>query len=309
MGRRHTRVFSGEAGFDLVGIYDVHPDRALAAAVACGTLALDAEDDAIELAELVVIATPISAHAPSARRALEASCELFVEKPLCARAHEALALADLAASARRGLWVGHSERFNPVIRALRSIVPPEAVRSVAVRRLAPPSHKPVVHPAVLDLGVHDLDLVAFLTGARCELRRARPLAGARGEAALLDVVTASGALGRVHVDRTAAERRRTIVLHTDDEVFHGDLLAPRLVRTSLETGKSVEVTLDLTEPLVAQARALLDALVGAPSPCATASDGARAVLLAERASAAVTRGVEDFSEAEGSALRKRAAPC
>src|SRR5262245_27832277 len=129
MGRRHARVFRGEGRFDLVGIYDVHPERALAAALACGTRALTSEEDALERAELVVVATPISAHAVSARRALRAARELFVEKPLCARADEAVALAELAASTRRGLWVGHSERFNPVIRALRAHVPPGAIRS------------------------------------------------------------------------------------------------------------------------------------------------------------------------------------
>jgi predicted dehydrogenase len=280
MGRRHVRVLSGlRDRFDVVGAHDVGaeiewPD---------GVHALG-ETDAIARADVVVVATPIRAHAATVARALAAGKHVLVEKPLCARSVEAEALAAAAARGAARLFVGHSERFNPVVRALARLVRDEPVLAIDLQRVGPT--RPTDCGVLVNLAVHDFDLAAYLAGGEAVVHGAVGSAssGAGEDLAHVVLTTASGAVGHVYVDRTVSERRRSIALATRRWLYEGDLLAHRLLRTSRETAVRTEVPLPLEEPLVAQAVALADALDGAaPRELATGIDGARALALAERA--------------------------
>jgi UDP-N-acetylglucosamine 3-dehydrogenase len=281
MGRRHARVVSSlQDRFEVVGVYDEHVDRRSCPGIA--TLGTEAE--AIACSDVIVVATPNAAHAATATRALAAGRHVLVEKPLCALGAEARALEALARGSAR-LFVGHSERFNPVIRALGRLVRGERVAAIDLLRVGPT--RPTGCGVLVNLGVHDLDLAAYLGGGEMTLRGA---AGASvseepGEdLAHVLLTTAGGAAAHVYVDRTFPEKRRWITLTTACWIYEGDLLAHRLVRTARDTGVRTEVPLPLGEPLLLQAVALADALDGAPSrEIATAADGMRAVMLAERA--------------------------
>jgi predicted dehydrogenase len=279
MGLRHARVLSELSGrFALAGGYDMRRE----AAAPAGLVRLASEAEAIAACDVLVVATSISAHAATVARALAAGRHVLVEKPLCGTAAEAAALlgsAAPAASLSRGrLFVGHSERFNPVVRALARLVRAEPVVALDFQRIGP--SRPSDCGVLVNLGVHDLDLASYLGGGEVALR------GAVGDDDFADVLleTSGGAVGHLHVDRTAAQRRRSLTLTTPHWIYQGDLLAHRLVRTARDTGVSTDVPLPLEEPLVAQARALADALDGAtPREIATGVDGATAVRLAEQA--------------------------
>jgi predicted dehydrogenase len=214
------------------------------------------------------------------------------------RAAEAEALAVAASRGAARLFVGHSERFNPVVRVLAKLVRDEPVIGIDFQRVGPT--RPNDDGVLVNLGVHDLDLAAYLTGSQVAVHGAvgrAPPNGAGEDLAHVLITTASGALGHVYVDRTLHERRRAVVLATPRWVYEGDLLAHRLTRTSRETGVRTEVPLLLEEPLTAQAVALADALDGSPPrELATGVDGARAVALAERAASyCVERPAENLS--------------
>src|SRR5579871_5866936 len=134
MGRRHVRVFAGMPEYRLGGVYDTNRRVAGEVAASAGVPVFDGEAAAIEAAQLVVIASPIEAHAEAARRALEGGRHVLVEKPLCATATEAFALVRAAGRSSSALFVGHSERFNPVVRALGRLLAPRDVRALTVRR-------------------------------------------------------------------------------------------------------------------------------------------------------------------------------
>jgi UDP-N-acetylglucosamine 3-dehydrogenase len=274
MGSRHARVLAALPDrFELAGVYDVRRDLPSPPGVA----RLAGEAEAIAAADVVVYATPTGAHSAGVARALGAGRRVLVEKPLCATRAEADALV-ATAGGRERLFVGHSERFNPVVRALARLARGEAVVALDFVRVGPT--RPGDGSVLVNLGVHDLDLAAYLGGGAVRLR------GTVGCDDFADVLleTAGGAVGRVHVDRAVPYRRRAIVLKTDAWIYEGDLLAHRLVRTSRETGVRTEVPVPLEEPLAAQARALADALDGlAPREIATDADGAAAVALAEAA--------------------------
>jgi predicted dehydrogenase len=280
MGARHARVLSSlPERFELARVYDV--DRAApvpTSAVRCRSEADALSGDGARI-DLAIVATPILTHAPIVSRALAAGVHVFVEKPLCATSAEAKLLLE---AQRRGarLFVGHSERFNPVVRALAKLLRGERVLAIDLKRVGP--SRPSECGVLLNLGVHDFDLAAYLGGGPLELR------GAVGGADLAQVVfeTAEGAAGHLYVDRTTPERRRSILVTTSRWIYEGDLLAHRLVRTARVSGQRSDVPLPLEEPLLAQARVMADALDGVGSrELATGEDGAAAVALAEQAAA------------------------
>jgi predicted dehydrogenase len=287
MGQRHARVLRELAPrFETVGAYDLRGD----APTPLGLERLRSETEALACAEVVVVATPIETHAGIVARALAAGRHVFVEKPVCATAAEALAAS---AAARHGarLFVGHSERFNPVIRTLAKLVRDDEVLAIDLRRVGP--SRPCASGVLVNLGIHDLDLAAYLGGGHLILRGALGFgATARSgqDAAHVLFSTARGASGHLYVDRTAAEKHRAIELATSRWIYRGDLLAHRLVRTSRSGTTPADVPLPADEPLAAQALALADALDGGPGSdprreIALGADGVRALEAAERASA------------------------
>jgi len=285
MGSRHARVIAALSDrFDFVGAYDASPG----VAVPAGVPRLDGVGDAIERAEVVVIATPIESHGALVARALASGRHVLVEKPLCATSAEAYTLA---ASSRAGarLFVGHSERFNPVVRALARLVREDPIMTLDLERVGP--SRPSEWGVLMNAGVHDFDLAAYLGRAEVTVSGAvgaGPEGSPGSEIAHVLLSTSTGLVGHVYVDRTIPVRRRTIRLATARWIYDGDLLARRLARAARGGGPRTEVPVPLEEPLAAQATALADALDGgAVRELATGTDGARSVQLAEAASSAV----------------------
>jgi predicted dehydrogenase len=285
MGRRHARVLASLPDrFELVGVYDTRKEVPAPPGVA----AFGGEAEVIARAEAVIVATPIGAHAATVSRALAAGRHVLVEKPLCESGGQAEGLLAAAARSTARLFVGHSERFNPVVRALAKLVRGDRAVAIDLQRVGP--SRPSEHGVLVNLAVHDFDLAAYLGGGDAYLRGAAgaPAPRAAGDdVAHVLLATSCEAVAHVYVDRTVPEKRRRIVLATSRWIYEGDLLAHRLVRTSRDTGASSEVPLLLEEPLLGQAVALADALDGGPvREIATGADGARAVTLADRAAAA-----------------------
>ena len=299
MGQRHARVLrTMESRFELVGVYDPRVE----APTPSGTVRLASEAEALRRAEVVFVATPIESHGAIVGRGLAAGRHVLVEKPVCASAEEARAASAAARSGAR-LFVGHSERFNPVVRTLARLVKSESVLAIDLRRVGP--SKPCTSGVLVNLGVHDFDLAAYLSGGNLTLHGAVGFcAGASlaPDAAHVVFSTAGGAAGHIYVDRTAPARERAIELTTARWVYRGDLLAHRLVRTARAGAARADVPLPLEEPLAAQAAALAEALDGGtPREIALGDDGVRALDLAEGALAhcAASAGSENFANDAG----------
>jgi predicted dehydrogenase len=267
--------------FRIMGGFDVEGS---AIASSC-ELRLASEAEALAAADVVVIATPTETHKACAVRALTAGRSVLIEKPLCACAVDAALVADLSALGPARLFVGQSERFNPVVRVLARLLREDPPVAIDLRRVGP-AH-PAEIGALLNMGVHDFDLAAYLAGADVRVRSvvARSATGSTvEELAHVLFTTATGAAGHLYVDRTHVAKSRAVTLTTARWIYEGDLLAHRLWRTPRLAGERCEVPLPAEEPLLAQALALADVLDGRSSrELATAHDGARAVVLAEEA--------------------------
>ncbi|WP_394845690.1 Gfo/Idh/MocA family oxidoreductase [Pendulispora brunnea] len=267
MGRRHVRALLALPDrVTLAGIYD--PDPA-AASNAANIRVYASETEAIADADVVFVASPIAAHMSTVLRALRARRDVFVEKPIGATAEESAAMVEAAERSGRRLFVGHSERFNPVVRALRRVLDPARIRTISFCRVGAPRSR--ARDVLLNLGVHDLDLASYLTESRAHVR------AAFGREDNTDVLLSTGrGSARVRVSREG-ERERRVLVTTDDASYEGDLLRFRLTVDERE-----ELALDTEEPIIAQARAVFDALDGLPSDIAEGHHGAHAVRLAEK---------------------------
>ncbi|HWL89608.1 MAG TPA: Gfo/Idh/MocA family oxidoreductase [Polyangiaceae bacterium] len=281
MGQRHVRALRAwpERLVTLGGVYDADPS-----VIPSDLRAYTSEAEAIADADVLFVATPIQAHADTVLRALTAGCDVFVEKPIGATAEEASAMVEAAEKSGRRLFVGHSERFNPVVRALRRELMTASIRSLTFCRVGAPRSRS--RDVLLNLAVHDFDLASYLTDSRAFARAA----SGREDAADVLLSTERGCRARVHVAREG-ERERWLRVATDSAIYHGDLLRFRLTMRDRASQRERELELDTEEPLVAQTRAVFDALDGRPSEIATGYDGARAVRVAEKCLTLLTTSV------------------
>ena len=211
MGRRHVRVLRAlHTRFDFVGVFDTHAELELPG----GVHRFASEAEAIAHADVIVVSTPNAAHASVVSQALDAGRHVLVEKPLCASASEANTLAASATGAAR-LFVGHSERFNPVVRVLARLVRGDDPIAIDVRRVGP--SLATTSGVLLNLGVHDFDLAAYLTRAAVKLHGAVGRTRAPDETedeAHVVFSTSGGTVGHLHVDRAAPAKSRTSALGT-----------------------------------------------------------------------------------------------
>lgn len=173
MGRNHAKKYKSIPGAKLVGVVDADEDRREDAAEAHGCPAFaDVESLLRAGVDAVTIATPTVHHLAAAEPLLNAGVACLIEKPLAATVEEAQRLVDLSRRSGAVLMVGHIERFNPAVVALQraqasdiaaggqGIVP----RFIEVHRVSPMTFRSVDVSVVMDMMIHDLDVVLMLMG-------------------------------------------------------------------------------------------------------------------------------------------------
>ncbi|MBI3819140.1 MAG: Gfo/Idh/MocA family oxidoreductase [Planctomycetes bacterium] len=157
LGKIHARIYSEIPHAELVGVVDVRADKAKALAEIYKTNAYDKITDIPGGVDVVSVAATTSQHAEISIPLLRSGIAVLVEKPIAASLEEADAMLAAARDGKTVLSVGHSERFNPIIRAVHEIsLKP---RFAEVHRLAPFSFRSQDVGVVLDLMIHDLDLL------------------------------------------------------------------------------------------------------------------------------------------------------
>jgi predicted dehydrogenase len=224
LGQHHARHLAGLRGVRLVGIHDIDPMRAQQVAAELGTLVFPEMEALLARVEAVTVAVPTPVHAEVGLQALELGVPVLMEKPLAATLEEADRL--IAAADRRSLQlqVGHIERYNRALRAAEPYL--DGPRYLESQRLAPFQPRGTDVAVVLDLMIHDLDLVLHLTGGSTatEVRASGisvlsphlDLANARVE-------FANGAVAQATASRVARERIRRLRLFQPNGYFSLDL--------------------------------------------------------------------------------------
>ncbi|MGH7329632.1 MAG: Gfo/Idh/MocA family protein, partial [Polyangiaceae bacterium] len=132
MGARHARVFGAlDSDFEIAGALD--PNGSQIPSFLRHFMRLE---DLVDACDLVVVSNPIEAHAATVMRSLDRGRHVLVEKPIAATARAAKGLVDRAEAATGNLFVGHSERFHPVVRSLVRELHGQRIRTIHFRRIA-----------------------------------------------------------------------------------------------------------------------------------------------------------------------------
>ena len=160
LGRHHARILASLPGITLAGVVDTNRERARQVAAEHGTEAFGDFRDIAGKVDLVVVSVPTESHALVTLPLIGAGVHALVEKPLAQTVAEADALIAAATAAGVVLAVGHSERFNPAVAAARPHV--KDPRFIEVHRLGTFPERSLDIDVVLDLMIHDLDLILSL---------------------------------------------------------------------------------------------------------------------------------------------------
>ena len=293
MGELHARKLArlqDEGEVRLVGVYDVDAARAASVAGALGTDALDALAAVIERADAACVAAPTALHGAIAGELLKAGLDVFVEKPMATSRAEARALLETARSRERVLQVGHIERFS---RAFREILPViDRPRFIEVHRLGPYSGRATDAGVVLDLMIHDLDIVALLAGSEVERLEAVgiPVLSDTDDIANARVRFRNGCVVNLTASRVSTERLRKIRLFQANAYISIDFGTNRIAVMRREGGggsrelkiHSEQLEFDESDALLAQDRAFVRAVARRSAPEVSGEDGYRALDLALR---------------------------
>ena len=164
MGRLHSRVYSEMPGVELVGVYDASSETATAVADSFSCKAFHNLDELISQVSAVTIAAPTIAHAELAHACVSRSVACLIEKPLAKDVEQAKQIAADVKKYGATVMVGHIERFNPVMRAMSRLhIQPQFIEVV---RISPMTFRSIDVGVVLDMMIHDIDIVLRLAGSR-----------------------------------------------------------------------------------------------------------------------------------------------
>ena len=223
LGQHHARHLSSLPEVRLVGVYDLDIARASEIAAALGTRAFRAIDELLAQVEAVTVAVPTPAHAAVGLQALSQGVPVLMEKPLASTLAEADDLISCARRQRVQLQVGHIERYNRALRAAEIYL--DGPRYIESLRLAPFQPRGTDVAVVLDLMIHDLDLVLHLTGSVATEVRASglPVLSPHLDIANARVEFANGAVALATASRVARDRVRRLRLFQPNGYFSLDM--------------------------------------------------------------------------------------
>lgn len=228
LGQHHARILSTFPDVDLIGVVDANPDQAAKVAKTCRTLPFTSHDPLIPQADAVSIASPTVHHHDTAAAFLRAGVPVLVEKPVCQTVAQADDLIRLAADAKVCLQVGHIERFNPAFEEL--VKRPITAKFIEAERHGPYTGRSVDIGCVLDLMIHDLDLLIALV--RSPVREVHAV-GAAVFGGYEDMVNArlvfeSGCVAHLTASRIAARPKRRMRIWAPEGYAGIDFVTRRL---------------------------------------------------------------------------------
>lgn len=317
MGQHHARLYSRMADVStLVGVVDANPARADEIAARHQTQAFASAKELIAAGvDAVTVAVPTRFHAAAVEPLLRAGVACLVEKPLAPNVREARTIADLARTTGSILQVGHIERYNPAVRAVRDHAELRLQpRFIEVHRVSPMSFRSLDVGVVLDMMIHDLDVLLMLTGeepseiAACAVG----VLGASEDVCNARLTFPSGCVANVTASRLALKTERKTRIIAEDAYISIDYAKKsgvmlrrtaneaelQRLRTQLEAGADLSdldyadlvhvetLEVDDADQLERQLRAFLSVVLSGGRPEIDAEAGFAAVRTAERIVAA-----------------------
>jgi predicted dehydrogenase len=300
-GQHHARILSTLPDVELVAVVDANPARAQDIARQTGARPFSDAAAVLDHVDAVTVATPTEAHSHVALPFLRAGVAVLIEKPIARSLAEADAMISAAKTTGAILAVGHSERFNPALAAVRPAVADP--RFIEVHRLGTFPQRSLDIDVIYDLMIHDLDVVLSLVKSPVSSIEAVGVAvlTPRFDIANARLRFANGCIANLTASRISRDRVRKLRLFQQAAYVSIDFAAQtaqhwRLVKVpggaapSIE-GQNVDVVSD--EPLKRELIDFTTAVACRRSPLVTGEDGRRALELADQISARITADETD----------------
>lgn len=287
MGSNHGRVLAGLPGIELIGIVDPmleHRTRATKL-IGCPTFS-DLESLIAAGVDAVTIAAPTHLHHQVALTCIAKGIHVLVEKPIASTVEEGREIVEAARKAGVTLMVGHVERFNPAVAAVKQAIKDEDILSIAITRVGPFPPRMSDVGVVIDLAVHDIDLIRWFTESDIVDVQSQ-LASAvaeREDIALLQFRTASGVLAHINTNWLTPFKARTVTVATRGKYVMGDLLTRQVTECfGFKTDGSYSMRhlpVGQDEPLRAELMAFLSAVRSGATPAVTGEEGVASLEIA-----------------------------
>ena len=309
MGRLHARVYSQMPSVKLIGVFDANAEAARETAEDYNTAALSM-DEILARAKAVTIAVPTTYHLATAEPFLQRGIACLIEKPLAPTSADGRKLVELAAAGKAVLQVGHIERFNPAVRSMLQlhIVP----GFLEVTRISPLSFRSTDVGVVLDMMIHDIDIVLQLANSKVTKIDATGVSviGEAEDVCNARLKFANGCVANLTASRLSMKTERRLRAFSSDTYVSldyqkkygiairksGNVEKVRDVIAKIRSGEIEdlsdlnytelvdvqELEINDVEPLRAELDAFVDAAQGNSKPVVSGEDGLAAVELAER---------------------------
>jgi len=282
IGSNHARIYSDLANAELVAILDIDPPRADEIGRKYKAKVAASLTEFAGMVDAASVATPTSAHFAIARDLLARGKHLLIEKPITEKTSDARDLAQVAAEKRLVLQVGHVERFNPVLSALEQRL--THPRFIEAHRLSPYPNRGTEIGVVLDLMIHDLEVILHLVDSTVEnidavgvpvLSRGEDIANAR-------LRFTSGCIANVTSSRISPEKMRKIRVFQEDAYLSLDYQGQSGEIYRRVNGQITRepVAIEKEEPLRQQLASFVECALTGGEPRVSGSHAAAALELA-----------------------------
>ncbi len=282
LGSIHARIYSQLPGVSLVGVYDIDSERAETIAKKYKTKAFTNHKKLLAQVKAVSIAVPTVVHHEMAKDCLQKGVHVLIEKPITKTLAQADSLLKLAKKHKALLQVGHVERFNSAFQGIVEIC--KKPRFIECHRLGPYSQRGTDVGVVLDLMIHDIDIVLWLTQSPVKKIEA---IGVKVISSTEDMANAritfkNGAVVDLTASRVTPDAQRKIRLFQHNTYISVDYVAQAVKMYQLKGTRIVhnELPIEREEPLKAQLSAFLTAVRQGKRPLVTGEDAREALRVA-----------------------------
>jgi len=289
MGRNHARVLSDIRDVELTHVFDPDAGTAEGVAAAYGASAVTAAEAFVDAGlDAAVVATPNRHHADLSVALLEKGVHVLVEKPIAASLADARRMIDAAKANGRVLMVGQVERFNPAVDAVKRAIDGDDIISIQITRVGPFPPRMGEVGVVIDLAVHDIDIIRHLTDS--EIAEVQPqLARTRAEredTALLQFRLENGTIAHITTNWVTPYKVRTLQVATLNRFVVADLITRQVTEYFGQQADGSYQTRAVNswpaEPLKKELEAFAHAIRTGEPPAVTGEDGLRNLEVALR---------------------------
>jgi len=314
MGKHHARVYNEIPGVELFGVTDADETAGKAVAAEYSTR-FESIETIVESVDLVSVAVPTRYHYEVASKAIEAGVSVLIEKPFVQDPQKGRELIARTEENNVILQVGHVERYNPVIDVLQDVLADVTPVAASARRLGPPVSRDVRDDVVMDLMIHDIDIVCALFGD--DVAGVTAIGACDGDYTDAQIEFEGGTLCSLTASRITQERIRDLsvtarechvnvdfmdqsvhIYRHSDPSYHTENGDVRYSQQSIIERPSV----NSDEPLKRELRSFVDCVRNGKTPRATGADGLHAMLIADEISdiaASRNLALEEVSVSDG----------